>query len=135
MEDSIFTKIIRGDIPSYKIYEDNKTFAMLDINPLSDGHVLVIPKLQIDKIYDLPDEDYAALMKTVKKLSSLMEERLGTRIGLAVEGLQIPHAHIHLVPLYDNDVLILHHGYPVHTSEKDFAVMAEKLRLPDDLAK
>jgi len=135
MQDSIFTKIIRGDITSYKIYEDDRTFAILDIAPLSDGHVLVISKSQIDKIYDLPDKDYVALMKTVKKLSSMMEKRLGVRIGLAVEGLRVPHAHVHLVPLYDYDVLTLHHGYPVHKSEKDFAAMAAKLRLPDDFEK
>ena len=74
---SIFTKIIQGEIPCYKIYEDDKTFAFLDIHPESKGHVLVIPKNEVDKIYNLPDEDYQALMVTVKKLSQHMEKQLG----------------------------------------------------------
>jgi len=135
MADSIFTKIIHGDIPSHKIYEDDKTVAILDINPLSDGHVLVIPKIQVDKVYGLPDDDYTALMTTVKKLAKHMERNLGARIGLVIEGSDVPHAHVHLVPMYDSEVLKLHHGYPVHTSEEDFVAIAKKLRLPNDLAK
>lgn len=97
---SIFTKIINGEIPSYKIYEDDKTFAFLDINPESKGHTLVVPKNEVDKIYDLPDEDYQALMNTVKKLSKNMEQKLGTRILWKVIGTDVPHAHVHLLP-YD----------------------------------
>lgn len=97
---SIFTKIINGEIPCYKIYEDDKTFAFLDINPEVKGHTLVVPKNEVDKIYDLPDEDYDALMRTVKKLSKNMEEKLGTRTLLKVIGTDVPHAHVHLMP-YD----------------------------------
>ena len=96
---SIFTKIIQGEIPCYKIYEDEKTFAFLDINPETNGHTLVVPKNEVDKIYDLPDEDYEALMKTVKKLSKHMEEKLETRIIWKVMGTDVPHAHVHLEPL------------------------------------
>ena len=96
---SVFTKIIQGEIPCYKIYEDDKTFAFLDIHPESKGHVLVIPKNEIDKIYTLPDEDYNALMATVKKLSQHMEKQLGTRILWKVVGTDVPHAHVHLMPL------------------------------------
>ena len=96
---SIFTKIIQGEIPCYKIYEDDKTFAFLDIHPESKGHVLVIPKNEVDKIYDLPDEDYQALMNTIKKLSRHMEKVLGARTLWKVVGTDIPHAHVHLMPL------------------------------------
>jgi histidine triad (HIT) family protein len=96
---SIFTQIISGDIPCYKIYEDEKTFAFLDIHPETKGHTLVVPKNEVDKIYDLPDEDYEALMKTVKKLSRHLEQKLGTRILWKVIGTDVPHAHVHLMPL------------------------------------
>lgn len=96
---SIFTKIIQGEIPCYKIYEDDKTFAFLDIHPESRGHVLVIPKNEVDKIYDLPDEDYQALMATAKKLSQHMEKVLGARTLWKVVGTDVPHAHVHLMPL------------------------------------
>jgi histidine triad (HIT) family protein len=129
MTDNIFTKIIRGEIPARKIYEDKKTFAILDINPLANGHVLVIPKIQIDKFYDLPEADYTALMATVKKIAKHMEKVLGVRVGLAIEGMEVPHAHVHLVPLYDGDVLKLHHGYPVDTGEQNMAKLAEALKL------
>lgn len=96
---SIFTQIINQEIPSYKIYEDDKTLAFLDIHPESKGHVLVIPKTEVDKIYDLADEDYAALMATVKKLSRHMESKLHRRILWKVVGTDVPHAHVHLMPL------------------------------------
>ncbi len=96
---SIFTKIVNGEIPCYKIYEDDKTLAFLDIHPESKGHTLVIPKNEVDKIYDLPDEDYAALMDTAKKLSKNMEKVLGARTLWKVVGTDVPHAHIHLMPL------------------------------------
>ena len=96
---SIFTKIIQGEIPCYKIYEDNKTFAFLDIHPESKGHVLVIPKKEVDKIYELPDEDYQALMSEIKKLSRHLEKQLDARILWKVVGTDVPHAHVHLMPL------------------------------------
>ena len=96
---SIFTKIIRGEIPSYKVYEDEKTYAFLDIHPESRGHVLVVPKREVDRVYDLPDEDYVALMRTVRKLARRMEDVLGERVILKVIGTDVPHAHVHLVPL------------------------------------
>ena len=98
---SIFTKIIRGEIPSYKIYEDDQTFAFLDINPETRGHTLVIPKNQVDKLYELPDADYTALLSTAKKLSQHLEKVTGRRIIWKVVGTDVPHAHIHLEPLDD----------------------------------
>ena len=97
---SIFTKIIQGEIPCYKIYEDDKTFAFLDIHPETTGHTLVIPKTEVDKIYDLPDSDYQALMASVKKISQHMEKILGQRTLWKVIGTDVPHAHVHLLP-YD----------------------------------
>ena len=128
MEDSIFTKIIRGDVLSYKIYEDEKVYAMLDIEPLSDGHVLVFPKAQIDLLWDLPDEEYEYLWQVAKKIAHKMQEVFQPkRVGAVVEGFGVPHAHIHLVPLYDGDVLQLHHGYPVKDDAENMQKIAEKL--------
>lgn len=95
---SIFTKIINGELPCYKIYEDDKTFAFLDIHPETKGHTLVIPKKEVDKIYELPDEDYQALMLTAKKLSAHLEKVTGKRILWKVVGTDVPHAHVHLEP-------------------------------------
>lgn len=97
---SIFTKIINGEIPCYKIYEDDKTFAFLDIHPETEGHTLVVPKVEVDKIYELPEEDYVALMMAAKKIAKHMEEVLGARTLWKVIGTDVPHAHIHLSP-YD----------------------------------
>ena len=99
---SVFTKIINGEIPCYKIYEDEKTMAFLDINPETPGHTLVIPKKEVDKIYDLEDEDFDALMHTVKMLSAHMEQVLGARTLWKVIGSDVPHAHVHLLP-FDKD--------------------------------
>jgi len=113
---SIFTKIINGEIPSYKIYEDDKTYAFLDIHPETKGHTLVIPKKEVDKIYNLEDEDYQALMDTVKKLSKHMEDKLGARILWKVVGTDVPHAHVHLMPL-DED---WQHGKALDLTEEEF---------------
>ena len=99
---SIFTKIINGEIPSYKIYEDDHTLAFLDIHPETKGHTLVIPKKEVDKIYDLEDEDYQALMATAKKLARHMEDVTGRRTLWKIIGTDVPHAHIHLMPQDDN---------------------------------
>lgn len=129
MEKSVFTKIIEGEIPCYKVYEDNKTFAFLDNNPLSDGHTLVVSKKQVDKFYNLDKDDYDALFSSVKKIANNMERVLGVRIGVAVEGFEVAHAHIHLVPLYDSNVLQLHHGYKVDNSNVGMEKLASKLYL------
>ncbi|MCR5699989.1 MAG: HIT domain-containing protein [Candidatus Saccharibacteria bacterium] len=124
---SIFTQIIKGEIPCYKIYEDDKTFAFLDIHPETLGHTLVIPKLEVDKIYDLPDEDYQALMATVKKLSQHLEKQLGQRTLWKVIGTDVPHAHVHLTPFDDT----WHHGREIPMTEADFKEIQAKLRLTD----
>ena len=121
----IFCKILSGEIPSYKIYEDDKTFAFLDIHPETAGHTLVIPKLECDKIYELPDADYAALMATAKKLSVHMEKVLGTRTLWKVIGTDVPHAHIHLMP-YDETWT---HGREVSMTPEEMEAMRAKLAL------
>jgi histidine triad (HIT) family protein len=129
MEDSIFTKIIRGEIPCHKVYEDEKVFAMLDIDPLADGHTLVFPKKQVDLIWDLDKETYEYLFEKAREIAQKIQaEMKPIRVGMVVEGFGVPHAHIHLVPLYDNDVLQLHHGYPVEKSVENLAHIAEQLR-------
>lgn len=99
MTESIFTKIIKGDIPCHKVYEDDLTLAFMDIHPITSGHVLVISKKQIDKLWDLPDEDYQAIQDTVKKVCKRIEEVLKPgRVGIKVIGIDVPHAHIHVFP-------------------------------------
>lgn len=100
MQDSIFTKIIKGDIPSHKIYEDDKTYAFLDIYPDEEGHTLLVPKVQVDKIYELTDEEYTNLWLVAKKLARHIEQITGKRVIFKVIGVDVPHAHIHLIP-YD----------------------------------
>ncbi|MEO5690755.1 MAG: HIT domain-containing protein [Candidatus Saccharimonadales bacterium] len=99
MQPSLFTKIINGELPSYKIYEDELTYAFLNINPVQPGHVLVVPRQQVDKLEDLEDEDYEAVMRTVKLLMQhVRDELLTERVGLRVEGFEVPHAHVHIIP-------------------------------------
>ena len=97
---SIFSKIVRGDIPSYKIAEDDHYIAFLDIFPLAVGHVLVIPKNETDSIFDLNDQEYQGLWQFAKKTAIAIEKTIPCkRVGIAVIGLEVPHAHIHLIPL------------------------------------
>jgi histidine triad (HIT) family protein len=97
MADSIFTKIIKGEIPSYKIYEDDKTLAFLDIHPKTPGHTLVIPKVQVDQFQDLSDKDYEAMMHTVKKVANRIKEVLKPkRVGVEIMGMDVPHTHVHV---------------------------------------
>ena len=104
MADSVFTKIINGEIPSHKIYEDGKTLAFLDIHPSKPGHTLVITKVQVDKFTDLKDKDYTALWATVKKVSQRLLEVLKTdRVKVSIIGVDVPHVHVHLVPFNEND--------------------------------
>jgi histidine triad (HIT) family protein len=99
MEDSIFTKIIKGDIPSHKIYEDDQTLVFLDIYPSVEGQAVVIPKKQIEFVWDLPDEDYQAVMETTRKVARRLREVLDTTyVGTKIEGVQVPHAHVKLYP-------------------------------------
>ncbi|MBP5634209.1 HIT domain-containing protein [Candidatus Saccharibacteria bacterium] len=120
---SIFSKIVAGEIPCYKVYEDEKTLAFLDINPESKGHTLVIPKVEVDKIYELSDEDYHALWASVKKVAARLEEVSGRRTLMKVIGTDVPHAHVHLMP-YDET---WEYGRTLKLTEDEFKEIAAKL--------
>ena len=123
MQDSIFTKIIKGEIPSHKVYEDDKTFAFLDIHPVHPGHVLVIPKLQVDHLWDLPDSDFQAVMATSKKIAKRITEVLRpVRVGVHVAGLDVPHAHVHVFPFDTSEDFW---ARPDMQTEPDHAALAE----------
>ncbi len=97
---TIFSKIIAGQVPSYKIKEDDHFFAFLDIAPMAKGHVLVVPKLETDKLFDLPDEYLSALLVFAKPIAHAIERSFDCdRCGISVIGLEVPHAHVHLVPI------------------------------------
>jgi histidine triad (HIT) family protein len=101
---TIFSKIIAGEIPSYKIAENDRFFAFLDIFPLAEGHVLVVPKQEVDKFFDMPDEYMAEMLLFAKPIARAIEKAFNcNRCGLAVVGLEVPHAHLHLVPINDID--------------------------------
>jgi|ERR1039458_6277697 histidine triad (HIT) family protein len=123
MNDSIFTKIIKGEIPSHKIYEDSRTFAFLDIHPKQPGHTLVIPKKQIEFVWDLDDEDYHALMITVKKVAGRLRTVLARPyVGMLVVGIDVPHAHVHVYPFSTTGQSQF---VPDQSAEPDHASLAE----------
>ena len=96
----IFSKIIAGDIPSYKVYEDNEHYAFLDINPNAVGHTLCVPKKEVDKIFDLSKKDFNKLMDFSRTVAVAIEKAIPCdRVGMSVVGLEVPHAHVHLIPL------------------------------------
>ena len=101
---SIFTKIVNGEIPCYKIAEDENFLAFLDVNPNAKGHTLCIPKQEINKLFDIEDDLYLGLMQFAKKIAIALEKTVPCkRIGMAVVGLEVPHAHVHLIPLNEMD--------------------------------
>lgn len=101
---SIFTKIVNGEVPCYKIAEDENYLAFLDVNPNAKGHTLCIPKQEINKIFDMEEDHYLGLMKFSRKVAKALEKTVECkRIGVAVVGLEVPHVHVHLIPLQDMD--------------------------------
>ena len=124
MSDSIFTKIIKGEIPCHKIYEDDKTLAFLDIHPVQPGMTLVVTKRQIEDFTQLDDDELTALMKTVKKVALRMKEVFPDkkRIGLQVEGLDVSHVHVKLLPINSGAEF---HAKQDTTAEPDHAALAE----------
>ena len=122
-EDSVFTKIIKGEIPSFKLYEDDKTIAFLTINPSQPGHTIVVPKVQIDHLDDLVTEDYQAVWKTVHKVSKRLKEVFKRkRIGIQVVGLEVPHAHVHVLPF---DTLEQYVFVPDPDTKPDFEALEQ----------
>lgn len=124
MEESIFTKIIKGEIPCHKVYEDAKTFAFLDIHPIQPGHVLVVPKVQVEFVWDLEPEDYQALMTTAKKVAERLRAAFPEkrRVGMHIEGLDVAHAHLKMFPFDTNQEFL---NSPDPTAEPDHAALAE----------
>ncbi len=113
---TIFSRIVAGEIPCYKVAEDDRFFAFLDISPVAKGHTLVIPKQEVDYIFDLDDETYAGLMAFARRVARALESAIDCkRVGVAVMGLEVPHTHIHLIPI---------------TTEGDMNFFREKLSLP-----
>ena len=126
---TIFSKIVAGEIPSYKVAENDRFFAFLDINPLAKGHTLVIPKQEVDYIFDLSDEDLAAMHVFAKSVARAIEKVIPCkRIGMAVLGMEVPHAHIHLVPL-NKETDLLFTNPKLQLSSEEFKQIA------DDIAK
>lgn len=127
MEDSIFTKIIKGDIPCFKVYEDDKTIAFLDIEPNVVGHTLVVPKKQVDQFNDLDDETYQAVWATVKKVANNHQQKLATdRIGVSVKGIDVPHTHVHVLPFNVGEHMGKHDNSP-HMSDQEFIDLTARL--------
>lgn len=123
MSDSIFTKIIKGEIPCHKVYEDERTIAFMDIHPVQPGHVLVVPKAQVDHFQDLSEEDYTAVWLTVRKVARKQKEVLQPkRVGIQVVGLDVPHAHIHVVPF---NTLEEFRAVPDMTAEPEHTALAD----------
>ncbi|MFV8376323.1 HIT family protein [Flavobacterium sp. LB1P62] len=120
---SIFTKIINGEIPCYKIAEDDNFLAFLDVNPNAKGHTLCVPKQEIDKIFDIEDDLYIGLMQFSKKIAIALEKTVPCkRIGMAVIGLEVPHAHVHLIPLNEMDEMRFQNK--VALSKEEFEALA-----------
>jgi histidine triad (HIT) family protein len=134
MQDSIFTKIIKGEIPCHKVYESADTFAFLDIHPVQPGHVLVIPKKQVEFVWDLLPADYQALMESVQKVALRLRDVLGAAyVGEQIEGVGVPHAHVHLIPFSSAEEF---RHVPDMEAEPDhpaLAAMAMRLRMADDV--
>lgn len=122
---SIFTKIVRGEVPCYKIYEDERTLAFLDIEPEAPGHTLVVPKVEVEKLYDLADEDYNAVMATVKKLAKHFDEVMGERMMIKVVGIDVPHAHVHILPAS----AVQEESSRLKMTPEEMEEMAKKLRV------
>ncbi|MBQ0907296.1 HIT family protein [Flavobacterium sp. F-328] len=115
---SIFTKIIQGEIPCYKIAEDDRFLAFLDVNPNAKGHTLCIPKQEINKIFDMDDDLYLGLMQFSKKIAIALEKTVPCkRVGMAVVGLEVPHAHVHLIPLNEMDEMRFQNKVSLTTEE------------------
>ena len=122
---SIFSKIVAGEIPSYKVAENESFYAFLDINPLQKGHTLVIPKHEVDYILDLSNEEYAALFLFAKQVATAIGKAFPCRkVGMAVLGLEVPHAHIHLVPMQDEKDMLFSRPKLKFTSEEFEAIAA-----------
>lgn len=125
---TIFSRIVAGEIPSYKVAENDKFYAFLDINPLVKGHTLVIPKQEVDYIFDLSDEDLAEMQVFAKKVAAAIKSAFPcSKVGQAVIGLEVPHAHIHLIPIQKESDMLFSNPKLKLTAE-EFKEIAEKIQ-------
>ena len=125
---TLFTRIINGEIPSYKVAEDDKYYAFLDINPLQKGHTLVIPKREVDYIFDMEDEEIAEFQVFAKRVAIAIKKAFPcVKVGQAVLGLEVPHAHIHLVPMQSEKDMIFSNK-KLELSKEEFEEIAERIR-------
>ncbi len=123
---TIFSKIIAGEIPCYKVAEDERFFAFLDISPLAKGHTLVVPKQEVDYIFDLPETDLADMVLFAKRVASALQKTVDCkRVGIAVIGLEVPHAHIHLIPIKEESDMVFSKAR-LKLSPEEMADIAEK---------
>ncbi len=130
MQDSIFTKIIKGEIPCHRIYEDERTIAFLTIQPIAPAHTLVIPKKQVDQIWDLDDDDYRNLMDVVRKVGLHLRQVSGKdRVGVTVKGFDVPHVHVHLTPITKGDGVSLDQNDLPIAADDELAAIAEQYRM------
>lgn len=126
---TIFTEIINGEIPCYKVAEDENYFAFLDINPMAEGHTLVIPKREQDYIFDLEDEELGGLMKFAKKVAASLKANIEcSRVAVVVLGLEVPHAHIHLIPI-KSEADVDFRKPKLQLTPEQFVAIAEKVKL------
>ena len=126
---TIFTRIVRGEIPSYKVAEDERFFAFLDINPLTKGHTLVIPKQETDYLFDLDDDTLAGMVLFAKRIARKLKEKIECkRVAVVVLGLEVPHAHIHLIPIQDEKDVDFHKE-KLKLSPEEFRAIADTISL------
>lgn len=126
---TIFSKIAQGEIPSYKVAEDENYYAFLDINPLAEGHTLVIPKREEDYIFDLTDEELAGMVKFAKRVAAKQKEVFGCKkVAMIVLGLEVPHAHIHLIPM-NSEADVDFRKPKLHLTPEEFVSIAEKIKV------
>jgi histidine triad (HIT) family protein len=124
---SIFMKIVKGEIPCYKIAEDDNYLAFLDVNPNAKGHTLCIPKFEVDKIFDMDEAHYLGLMHFSRKVAIALEKTVACkRVGMAVVGLEVPHAHVHLIPLNGMDEMRFQNK--VSLTKEEFESLAESIK-------
>jgi histidine triad (HIT) family protein len=133
MQESLFTKIIKGEIPSHKIYEDDFVYAFLDIYPVAEGHTLVIPKQQTEFVWDLDDSTYQHLTQATKKIALRLREVLNVQyVGQKIVGTDVPHAHIHLIPFNQTKEFQAHSDTTKEPDHTALAVLAARIRLSDN---
>lgn len=130
MSDSVFTKIIKGEIPCHKVYEDDRTIAFLEIHPINPGHILLVPKKQIEHLWDMTDDDYHYLLSVAKHLAEHIQKTLRPpRVGAVVEGFGVPHVHIHLIPLHKGNDIKKHQDLDAEPDHASLSKIAEQIAL------